>query len=298
MGRLPRVVPYPRGPRKNSMKIGCSDYSFRHELESKRMNYMDDFPASAAKLGIKGLELIDTSLERNLPDIDIETVKKFQQSLKSKHGLDILAITGINAGLGWGYGAVWDPFRIDDIKGYIDLHTGITMDWLETCGALKIPNMRFDAGGFQASHKVPIYKAIDLNIEIYKRILTPVCARAKELGVKVGVENHGYFTSDIKVLKKLLDAVPGLCVTCDTGNWPFETRLADIKAIAGQVNFIHAKSHVFDADGNEKNIDYLAINDIVRGAGFDGWWSIEWEGPGLSDVEGVRKTCEILQKLE
>jgi sugar phosphate isomerase/epimerase len=280
------------------MKIGCSDYSFRHEFDAKKMSYMEGFPAAAARLGIKGLELIDTSVEKNLPDIDVESVKKFQQSLKSKHGLDILAITGINAGPGWGYGAVWDPFRVDDIKGYMELHTGITMDWLETCGALKIPNMRFDAGGFQASHKVPIYKAIDLNIEIYKRILTPVCERAKELDVKVGVENHGYFTSDIKVLKKLLDAVPGLCVVCDLGNWPFETRLADIKAIAGKVNFIHAKTHVFDAKGNEKNIDYPAINDIMKGAGFDGWWSVEWEGPGMSDEEGVRKTCEILKKLK
>ena len=86
----------------------------------------------------------------------------------------------------------------------------------------------------------------------------------------------------------LLDAVPGLCVTCDTGNWPFESRLADIKAIAGKVNFIHAKTHVFDAKGNEKNIDFPAINDIMKGAGFDGWWSIEWEGPGMSDEEGVR----------
>lgn len=280
------------------MKIGCSDYSFRHDVDAKKLTYAEGLPAMAARLGIQGLELIDSSLEKHLPDIDVENVKKFQQTLKSKHGLDILAITGFNAGLGWGFGPVWEHFNIDDIKGYMDLHAGITMDWLETCGALKIPNMRFDAGGFQASHKVPIYKAIDLNIEIYKRILTPVCERAKELGVKVGVENHGYFTADIKVLKKLLDAVPGLCVVCDLGNWPFETRLADIEAIAGRVNFIHAKTHVFDAKGNEKNIDYPAIHDIMVAAGFDGWWSIEWEGAGLSDEDGVRKSWELLKKLD
>jgi sugar phosphate isomerase/epimerase len=279
------------------MKIGCSDYSFRHELSAKNMSYVEGMPACASRVGIKGLELIDSSVEKNLPDIDLDNVKKFQQSLKSKHGLDILAITGFNAGMGWSFGSVWDPFSINDIKGYMDLHTGIAMDWLDICGELKIPNMRFDAGGFQASHKVPIYQAIDLNIEIYKRILTPICERAKEVGVKVGVENHGYFTADIKVLKKLLAAVPGLCVTCDTGNWPFESRLADIKAIASKVNFMHAKAHVFDAKGNEKSIDYLAIHDIMKGAGFDGWWSIEWEGPGTADEEGVRKSYNILKKL-
>nr|MDO8114379.1 TIM barrel protein [Candidatus Sigynarchaeota archaeon] len=280
------------------MKIGVSDYSFRHEFASKKMNYTEDFPACAAKMGLKGLELVDSSIEHNLPDIDVANVKKFQQDLKSKYGLEILAITGIAVGILWGFGEVWNPFSLDQIKGYIDLHTGVAMDWLDICGELKIPNMRFDAGGFQASHKVPIYQAIDLNIEIYKRILTPLCNRAKELGVKVGVENHGYFTSDIKVLTKLLKEVPGLCVTCDTGNWPFESRLKDIKTIAKNVNFFHAKSHVFDEKGNEKNIDYKAIIDIMKAAGFDGWYSIEWEGPAtISDEEGVSKTYNILKKL-
>jgi sugar phosphate isomerase/epimerase len=281
------------------MKIGTSDYSFRHEFSSKRMNWVDDFPAKAAEIGLCGLELMDTNIEKNLSDIDATSVKKFQQDIKSKYGLDILTITGINAGILWEYGPVWTQFSINDVKGYIELHTGITMDWLEVCGELGIPNMRFDAGGFQASHKVPIYAAIDLNIEIYKRILTPVCERASDLGVKVGVENHGYFTSDIRVLTKLLDAVPGLCVTCDTGNWPFESRLKDIEAIASRVNFIHAKSFTFDDDGNEKSIDYKAIVDIMNAAGFDGYWSIEWEGPEtMSDEEGVRKTYNLLKSLE
>ena len=157
----------------------------------------------------------------------------------------------------------------------------------------------FRCRGYQASHKVPIYSAIDLNIEIYKRILTPLCERATELGVKVGIENHGAFTSDIRVLTKLLDEVPGLCVVCDTGNWPFESRLKDIETIASRVNFIHAKSYTFDSEGNEKSIDYKAIVDIMNSAGFDGYWSIEWEGPEtMSDEEGIRKTYDLLKSLE
>ena len=281
------------------MKIGSSDYSFRHEFASKRMNWADDFPSRAAEIGLNGLEITDTNIERNLPDVDAASVKKFQQDIRNNFGLEILAITGINDGLSWNFGPVWTQFSMDDVKGYIDLHTGVAMDWLEVCGALGIPNLRFDAGGYQASHKVPIYSAIDLNIEIYKRILTPLCDRAGELGVKVGIENHGAFTSDLRVLTKLLDEVPGLCVVCDTGNWPFESRLKDIEAIASRVNFIHAKSYTFDADGNEKTMDYRAIVDIMNAAGFDGYWSIEWEGPEtMPDEEGVRKTHDLLKNLE
>ncbi|HME56261.1 MAG TPA: TIM barrel protein [Candidatus Lokiarchaeia archaeon] len=281
------------------MKIGTSDYSFRHEFASKTMNWIDDFPARAADIGLCGLEITDTNIERNLPDVDAASVKKFQQDVKSKYDLDILAITGINAGFSWGFGNVWEPFSMDNVKHYIDMHSGITMDWLEVCGEVGIPNLRFDAGGFQASHKVPIYSAIDLNIEIYKRILAPVCERAVELGVKVGIENHGSFTSDMRVLTRLLDEVPGLCVVCDTGNWPFESRLKDIETIASRVNFIHAKSYTFDDDGNEKSIDYNAIVDIMNVAGFDGYWSIEWEGPeAMPDEEGIRKTYNLLKSLE
>ena len=284
------------GRSRKKMKIGCSDYSFRHEYQKDENYYMETFPEIAAKIGIKGLELIDGHLEKYLPDIEVEDIKAFQDKIKSKYGLDICAITGFNIGIPWSFGHVWEEFSIDNIKHVIDMHQGVTMDWLDICGELKIPNMRFDAGGFHASHKVPIYDAIDLNIEIYKRILTPVCEKSNELGVKVGVENHGYFTADIKVLQKMLDAVPHLYVTCDTGNWPFASRLDDIRTIADKVNFMHAKTHVFNDDGAEKNIDFEGIVEIMDDAGFDGWWSIEWEGPTLSDEQGVQKTYDLLTR--
>lgn len=277
-------------------RIGVSDYSFRHEIGAGRMSYTGDFPAAVARAGIQGIECMDSSLERHLPDIERADIKKFQSAIKQQHGLDILAITGFNTGVSWGYGHVWEPFSLDSVRQYIDLASGMLSEWVETCAALGIPNIRFDAGGFQASHKVPITRAIDLNIEIYKRILAPACQQASECGVKIGVENHGYFTADITVLTKMLAAIPHLHVTCDLGNWPFESRLDDIKAIAGRVNFIHAKTHVFSDDGEEKNIDYGAIADIMRDAGFEGWWSIEWEGPALGDAEGVGKSVALIKK--
>ncbi|MHA1369549.1 MAG: sugar phosphate isomerase/epimerase family protein [Promethearchaeota archaeon] len=277
------------------VKIGVSDYSFRHDLSQGKISYMDGMPAIVSGIGIQGLELIDGTLERHLPDIELDDIKKFQKHLKEKYGLEILSITGFHLP-GWGFGPVWERFRLEDIVPQLNFQTEVVLDWVEICGSLGIPNIRFDAGGFQASHKVPIYKAIDLNIEIYSRVLTPICERGNELGVKIGVENHGFFTSDIKVLKKMLDAVPNLHVTCDTGNWPFESRLEDIKEISEKVNFIHAKTHIFTDDGLEKNIDYAAIVEIIENAGFDGWWSIEWEGPKLSDTDGVKKSFELLKR--
>ncbi|MBD3188152.1 TIM barrel protein, partial [Candidatus Bathyarchaeota archaeon] len=263
------------------MKIGTSDYSFRHDLASGDLDYIEGLPTIIKDLGLSGIECLDGPLEQNLPDIELDDIKNFQQHLRTNYNLEILGITGFRLP-GWGFGRVWEPFSLEKIMPQLDFQREIVLDWVDICGSLNIPNIRFDAGKFQASHKVPIHAAIDLNIEIYRRVLTPICAKAHELGVKVGVENHGFFTADIKVLTKLLDEIPHLHVTCDTGNWPFESRLGDIEQIAGRVNFLHAKAHVFNDDGTETNIDYEGIVDIMRDAGFDGWWSIEWEGEGMS----------------
>ena len=41
---------------------------------------------------------------------------------------------------------------------------------------------------------------------------------------------------------------------------------------------VSAKSHVFDAEGNETEIDYQRMMQIVTDAGYHGYVGIEWEG--------------------
>ena len=41
---------------------------------------------------------------------------------------------------------------------------------------------------------------------------------------------------------------------------------------------VSAKSHDFDADGNETETDYLKMMKIVLDAGYHGYVGIEWEG--------------------
>ena len=49
---------------------------------------------------------------------------------------------------------------------------------------------------------------------------------------------------------------------------------------------VSAKSHDFDADGNEAEIDYVKMMKIVLDAGYHGYVGIEWEGEKPSEVEG------------
>ena len=69
---------------------------------------------------------------------------------------------------------------------------------------------------------------------------------------------------------------------------------------------VSAKSHKFDANGNETEIDFARMFEIIRKAGFNGIVGIEYEGglmhisgkPGyLNNADGIRATKALLQKV-
>jgi len=57
---------------------------------------------------------------------------------------------------------------------------------------------------------------------------------------------------------------------------------------------VSAKSHNFDADGNERDKDYLRLMRIVLDAGYRGYVGIEYEGSELSESEGISATLDLL----
>ena len=57
---------------------------------------------------------------------------------------------------------------------------------------------------------------------------------------------------------------------------------------------VSAKSHDFDAQGNETNTDYLRMLKLVKSAGYNGFIGVEYEGSGLSEVDGILATKNLL----
>ena len=60
---------------------------------------------------------------------------------------------------------------------------------------------------------------------------------------------------------------------------------------------VSAKSHTFDEQGNEVSSDFLRIMKIVKESGFKGDVGIEYEGPELSEDEGIKATKALLEKV-
>jgi hypothetical protein len=60
---------------------------------------------------------------------------------------------------------------------------------------------------------------------------------------------------------------------------------------------VSAKSHAFDEKGNETSSDFQRIMTIVKESGFRGTVGIEYEGPELSEDEGIKATKDLLERV-
>jgi sugar phosphate isomerase/epimerase len=60
---------------------------------------------------------------------------------------------------------------------------------------------------------------------------------------------------------------------------------------------VSAKSHEFDAEGNEVQVDFRRMMAIVLDAGYRGWVGIEYEGAAHSEPEGIRATVRLLEQI-
>lgn len=60
---------------------------------------------------------------------------------------------------------------------------------------------------------------------------------------------------------------------------------------------VSAKSHDFDSDGNEIHTDYLRMLRIVLDGGYSSYVGVEYEGDGISEMDGIRATKTLLEKV-
>jgi sugar phosphate isomerase/epimerase len=83
----------------------------------------------------------------------------------------------------------------------------------------------------------------------------------------------------------------------DFGNFHDYDRYRGVEELMPFAKGVSAKSHEFDAEGNEVRTDYRRMLKIVLDAGYSGWIGVEYEGKGLSEAEGVLATKKLLERI-
>lgn len=127
---------------------------------------------------------------------------------------------------------------------------------------------------------------------------------AEPMGLHVIVENHGGYSSRGSWLMDVLRRAdhPLLGTLPDFGNFTVSATeqydkyqgVAEMMPLARAVS---AKSHVFDSEGNEKEIDFRRMMKIVLDAGYRGWVGVEYEGTAHTEPDGIRATVRLLERI-
>jgi len=165
-----------------------------------------------------------------------------------------------------------------------------------------------DAANYLGCHSIRVNAASAGSFQQQRELATDGLRRLTEAGAERGlnviVENHGGLSSNGAWLAAVIAGV-GLdnCGTLpDFGNF-FITpdneynRYLGVEQLMPFARGVSAKSYGFDAAGNETRTDYRRMMRIVLDAGYRGYVGVEWEGREPSQVEGVRLTKALLERL-
>ena len=128
--------------------------------------------------------------------------------------------------------------------------------------------------------------------------LGQLTAVAAPLELNVVVENHGGLSSNGAWLAGVMRRVnhPRCGTLPDFGNFYDYDRYQGVSELMPFAKAVSAKSHAFDAGGDEVRTDYRRMLAIVLDAGFTGWIGIEYEGSELSERDGIAATLRLLER--
>lgn len=168
--------------------------------------------------------------------------------------------------------------------------------WVEWAKYLGCHSIRVNAQS-SGSYREQIGRAAD-----GLRTLTEFGAQ-HEIGVIV--ENHGGLSSNGAWLAEVMRTVdhPGCGTLPDFGNFFVQRPHIEYDRYQGVLDLmpfakgVSAKSHEFDAEGNEIHTDYRRMMKIVLTFGYRGYVGIEYEGSKHSEADGILATKKLLETV-
>ena len=137
----------------------------------------------------------------------------------------------------------------------------------------------------------------------------------KPLGIKILVENHGGFSSNGKYLSEVMRLAndSNIGTMPDFGNFCIRREVAGdlwrspcveqydiyqgVAELMPYAGAFSAKSFNFDEQGNEPNINFLAMFKLMRASKYRGYVGIEYEGEKMSEDAGIRATKKLIEKV-
>ena len=235
-----------------------------------------DFPKVSAGYGINCIELVNVFYFSKANDMDYwEKFKKNCEEADVTVGLIMCDALG-------NLGDADPEARMTAVENH--------KPWVDVAAFLGAKTIRVNAAGEGTAEEVGA-NAVDG--------LAKLGEYGASKGINVVVENHGGYSSDGLWLSGVMTKVgmDNVGTLPDFGNFYEYDRYLGMEELMPFAKGVSAKSNVFDAEGNEANMDYLRIMKIVKASGFEGYVGIEYEGTELSEDEGIKATKALLEKV-
>ncbi len=283
-----------KAPPALPFEISLAQWSLHRAFRSGKLDAMD-FPAITAKeFGIYGVEYVNQFYKGKAQDT------KYMGELKTRcadNGVKSLLI------MVDGEGNLGEPDKAKRVQVVENHHK-----WVEAAHFLGCHSIRVNAGGPGTREELATNVVDGLG---------RLSDFAAEAGLNVIVENHGGFSSDGAWLAGVMAQVnkPNCGTLPDFGNFCIERdkrkpdgsrgdcleeydRYQGVTDLMPYAKAVSAKSHDFDAEGNEIHTDFYKVMDIVLGFGYSGYVGIEYEGSIDDEYTGIRKTRDLLLKIQ
>ncbi|HPR01202.1 MAG TPA: TIM barrel protein [Saprospiraceae bacterium] len=271
-------------------KISLAEWSFHKALFAKEIDHLDFAKIAKQQYGIEGVEYVNQFFKDKAKDMDY--LKEMKMRAEGEGVRSLLIMCDGEGGLG--------DTNESQRKTAVENH----YKWVEAAKFLGCHSIRVNAYGEGTAAEVAS-AAIDG--------LGSLAGFAKDYDLNVIVENHGGYSSNGKWLTDVMKQIDmpncgtlpdfgNFCLkgTYENGKMTCEDMYDRYQGVSEMMPFakaVSAKTHAFDASGNETETDYLRMMKIVKDAGYKGFVGIEYEGNVLSEADGVRASKALLMKV-
>jgi sugar phosphate isomerase/epimerase len=290
-----------------AFKLALSQFSLASQFWTKQLDPLDFPKKTITTFGIAGLDYCSMFFADKAKDTNFLADLKKRSADNGCYNLRIM----IDA-----EGVLGDLNKEVRTKA-VDNH----YKWIDAAAALGCPMIRVNVEGEGDPKEVAKAAVESLNTLI---------DYGKKSGIDVIVENHIGISCNGAWLAEVMKQVnnPHCGTLADFGNFCINRTKPETNDLAGWMKTkcmeeydrykgirelmpyakgVHAKTHVFDANGNDTETDFTKMFSIIKDSGFTGWVSVEYEGgllkmytkddKYLPDDAGVLATKKLIEKV-
>ena len=293
-------------------KLSLAQFSL-FRLEMNRQIDPMDFAKIASNLGFKGLEYLQMSYTGGLLNdkqtISLSSIKKLANDLNQRANdnnmENVLIMIDIGPDLAKEINKTLDPYYI----------------WIDCASEMNCHSVRVNLRGSDDNLIAWTNNSI--------QNLNKLCDYANPLGVNIIVENHGGYSSNADYLLNVIDSVDynNIGTLPDFGNFCIrqdQNKTAELFRLFREGSLskdpptiydscveyydmyegvaklmknalgVSAKTHGFDANGNDVDIDYKKMMKIVKDSNYDGFIGVEAQVFNMNPIDAINASKKLL----